>query len=106
MILLDHGAALFDHADYIIARLSTIAMSIGALVGIVMGIRARIQGMHAEQVVATMGTSAMPNHIKKSGAMEMMATAHPLLRASPARADKLIEKHVAKLKATRMPGQK
>lgn len=108
MIFLDHFAAFFDHADYIVARILTLVGSIGA---VLVAVRAMIQNLHASQAVDLAeyrGTvlPAMTGKTKKEEALTAMASAPLLLRASPARADKLIERKVAKLKArtSRAPG--
>lgn len=98
MIFLDHFTAIFNHIDTVISRLLAIVGSLGALA---VAVRALVQNLHASQAVETQEKwqSGVGGDFKKREAMIAMASAHPLLRASPARADRLIEAKWRKMKA-------
>ena len=75
-MFLDHGAAFFDHADYLVARVATLVASIG---GVLLAIRALVQNLAAARIVGEIedehAQEPMPSSVKKIRALTAMRDA-------------------------------
>ena len=99
MMFLDHGAAFFDHADYLVARIATLVASIG---GVLLAVRSLVQNLAANHIVREIedehAQEPMPSSVKKIRALNAMQGAGRFIRPSFERADKLIESAVKRAK--------